>query len=76
MLAEQENNKTKKFVMYRHTISGLFNTLINSGFNVEKIIEPDSRKRYKYDPWYGLWNYSPRYLKMFPPTIKFKRRKK
>ncbi len=70
------SDETKKFVMYNHTISELYDTLINSGFNVERIIEPDSRKRYKYDPWYGIWDYTPKYLKMFPPTIIFKGRKK
>jgi ubiquinone/menaquinone biosynthesis C-methylase UbiE len=65
-----------RFVMYTHTISELYDTLIKSGFAVERIIEPDSRKRYGYDPWYGLWDYTPRLLKMVPPTIIFKCRKK
>jgi len=70
------HDKTKKFVMYTHTVSELYNTLINSGFGVEKIVEPDSRKRNKEDPWYKLWDYTPIFLKMFPPTIIFKARKK
>ena len=61
------SDPTKKFVCYTHTISDLFNLLIETGFNVEKIIEPDSRKRYSYDPWYGLWDYTPKMLKTFPP---------
>ena len=61
--------------MYTHTISELHNKLVESGFVVEKIIEPDSRKRYKLDPWYGLWNYTPKFLKMFPQTIIFKCKK-
>lgn len=69
-------DKTKKFVMYDHTFSELFNPLIEAGFKVEKIIEPDSRKKYSYDPWYGLWDYKPKLLKMVPPTIIFKARKK
>ena len=69
------SDKTKKFVAYNHTISELHNLLINVGFSIEKIIEPDSRKKYSYDPWYGLWDYIPKYLKMFPPTIIFKARK-
>jgi ubiquinone/menaquinone biosynthesis C-methylase UbiE len=69
------SDKTKKFVYYTHTISEIYNTLVDSGFKVEKIIEPDSRKRYKGDPWYGLWDYTPKLLKMVPPTIIFKARK-
>ncbi|MCX6771308.1 MAG: class I SAM-dependent methyltransferase [Candidatus Micrarchaeota archaeon] len=61
-----------KFVTYYHTVSDLYNTLKKAGFEVESIIEPDSRKRYKTDPWYGLWDYTPRLLKLIPPTIIFK----
>jgi len=66
---------TKKFVLYTHTLSELYNTIVGSGFVVEKIIEPDSRMRYTTDPWYGLWDYTPEFLKMIPPTIIFKCRK-
>ncbi len=69
------SDPTKKFVCYKHTVSELYNILIQSGFLVERILEPDSRKKYTYDPWYGLWNYTPKFLKMFPPTIIFKARK-
>ncbi len=63
------------FVIYDHTFSELYNPLAKSGFFVEQIIEPDSRKKYKNDPWYGLWMYKPKLLKMMPPTIIFKCRK-
>jgi ubiquinone/menaquinone biosynthesis C-methylase UbiE len=66
---------TKKFVMYTHTMSELYNTLRESGLTVERIIEPDSRKRYAHDPWYGLWDYTPRLMNILPPTIIFKCRK-
>src|SRR3989344_356474 len=66
----------KKFVCYVHTVSELYNTLVGVNFVVEKIIEPDSRKHYKYDSWYNLWDYKPKLLKMVPPTIIFKARKK
>jgi len=65
----------EKFVMYNHTVSELFNTLIKAGLNVEQILEPDSRKKYKGDPWYGLWDYSPKNMNKVPPTIIFKCRK-
>lgn len=63
------------FVMYNHTISELYDLLVGIGFKVERIVEPDSRKKYPYDPWYGLWDYQPKLLKMAPPTIIFKARK-
>ena len=69
------SDKTKKFVAYNHTISELHNLLVGEKFIVERIIEPDSRKKYSYDPWYGIWDYNPKFLKMFPPTIIFKARK-
>lgn len=72
---ETFQDKSKHFVMYTHTISELYNTLAEAGFFVEKIIEPDSRKRYSYDVWYGLWDYTPKLLKFVPPTIIFKARK-
>jgi len=62
--------------MYNHTVSELFNALIDSGFVVEKIIEPDSRKKYPKDPWYNIWDYKPANLKKAPPTIIFKARKR
>ena len=69
-------DKTKKFVMYRHTTSGLHNNLVKAGFIVERIIEPDSQKKYSHDPWYNLWDYKLKALKMIPPTIIFKARKR
>lgn len=70
------SDKTKKFVMYTRTVSEIFNYLIEEGFIVEKIIEPDSRKKHKGDPWHGLWDYKSKRMKMVPPTIIFKGRKK
>ena len=71
-----EKNKGINFVAYHHTISELFNPLVEAGFIVEKIIEPDSREKYSGDPWYGLWDlYTSKLLKIVPPTIIFKARK-
>ncbi|MBU1136612.1 MAG: class I SAM-dependent methyltransferase [Nanoarchaeota archaeon] len=70
---ETFSDSSKKFVMYTRTISEIFNYLVEAGFIVEKIIEPDSRKKYKEDVWYGMWNlYTLKFLKMVPPTIIFK----
>jgi len=70
-----QNFGEEDFVAYNHTVSELFNYLIEAGFIVEKMIEPDSRKKYKGDPWYGLWDYTPKNLNKVPPTIIFKARK-
>ncbi len=69
------SDPSKKFVAYNYTLSQIFNLLIDAGLSVENIIEPDSRKRHKEDPWYGLWDYNPKFLKMCPATIIFKVRK-
>src|SRR5262245_15388986 len=37
-----------------------------------QMVEPDSRQRYPYDPWYGLWGNTPENLRLFPATIIFK----
>ena len=71
-----EKTNSLDFVGYNHTIQELFNPLAEAGFVVERIIEPDSRIRYKKDPWYGLWEmYTPRIMNIVPPTIIFKARK-
>ena len=63
------------WVGYTRTVSDFFDTLINAGFQIERIIEPDSRKKHKGDPWYGLWDYKKKVLSTMPPTIIFKARK-
>ncbi len=69
------NYGKETFVAYNYTISELFNFLTETGLNVEEIIEPDSRKKYKGDPWAGLWDYVPKNMNKSPPTIIFKARK-
>ena len=60
------------WVGYDRMLSDLFDPLIKAGFQVKRIIEPDSRKRYKGDPWYGLWDYKKEAMDLLPPTIIFK----
>ena len=64
------------WVGYNRTVGQLFDTLVETGFQVERIIEPDSRKRHKGDPWYGIWDYKKKAMSIMPPTIIFKARKK
>lgn len=64
------------FIAYQRNFSEIYNALFEAGFVVEKIIEPDSRKKYSYDPWYNKWNwYTPKKMKLVPPTIIFKAKK-
>jgi hypothetical protein len=46
--------------------------LVEAGFVVERMLEPDSRQRYPYDPWYGMWDYTPELMRKLPPTVIFK----
>ena len=59
--------------IYRDNIAGLHQALVDAGLRVDRIIEPDSRLRYSYDPWFGRRDeYVPKILDMVPPTIIFK----
>jgi SAM-dependent methyltransferase len=51
------------------------NLLIDAGFVLERLLEPDSRTRYPYDSWYGRWEYTAELQQILPPTIIFKCRK-
>lgn len=64
------------FASVHRTVSDYFNLLVEAGFEVERMVEPDSRRRYPYDPWYGLWGNTPERLRLFPATIIFKSRKR
>jgi len=63
------------FASVNRTISDYFDLLVRAGFVVERLIEPDSRKRYACDPWYGLWETTPERCAKIPRTIIFKCRK-
>jgi SAM-dependent methyltransferase len=63
------------FATNYRTVSDLFNLLVESGFVVESLIEPDSRVKYPYDAWYGKWNHTPELMQKLPATIIFKSRK-
>ena len=69
---KSEEGKKMKFVCYNRTLSEIANQLIEAGFIIKQIIEPDSRKHYPKDPWYGIWEFQPKLMKYLPPTIIFK----
>ncbi len=62
----------KSFEILRK-VSGLFNTLVESGFKVEKILEPKPLKKDVIADYSEFYPYS--MLKMVPSTIIFKARK-
>jgi hypothetical protein len=55
-------------------VSDFVNLLVGAGFVLERLLEPDSRQRYPYDPWYGRWENTPELMPLLPPTIIFKSR--
>lgn len=69
------SDKTKMFVFFDHTFSDIINSIVNSKLKIEKVIEPDSRKKYKGDPWYSLWDFNKKMMYYFPPTLIIKTRK-
>ena len=65
-----DRGKFGQVMIYRDNIAGLHQALVDAGLTVERIVEPDSRIRYSYDPWFGRRNeYVPKILDMVPPTI-------
>ena len=58
---------------YHDNIAGYHGILVAAGFQVVRIVEPDSRIRYPYDPWHNRRGaYFPKVLDMVRPTIVFK----
>jgi ubiquinone/menaquinone biosynthesis C-methylase UbiE len=73
----KEPHRKGIFVGYYHTLSELINPLIEAGFTIEKIIEPDSRKKNVGDYWYGNQDKKRRNaMKFIPSTIIIKAKKK
>jgi SAM-dependent methyltransferase len=69
----EDRGKYGQVRIYRDNIAGLHQALVDAGLTVERIVEPDSRIRYSYDPWFGRRDeYVPKILDMVPPTIIFK----
>ena len=69
----EDRGKYGQVRIYRDNIAGLHQAVVDAGLTVERIVEPDSRIRYSYDPWFGRRDeYVPKILDMVPPTIIFK----
>jgi SAM-dependent methyltransferase len=63
------------FASIHRTISEYFNLLVDAGFHIDRFLEPDSRRRYPCDPWYGMWDATPERLRIIPGTFIFRGRK-
>ncbi len=63
------------FAENRRTASDYFNTLVDTGFRVERMLEPDPRPVDPDNPRNWLWDQTPRFLELFPGYMVFKCRK-
>jgi SAM-dependent methyltransferase len=59
----------------RRTVSDYYNTAVEAGFRVERMLEPDPRPVDPDNPRYKLWDHTPRFRELFPIYIIFKCRK-
>jgi SAM-dependent methyltransferase len=63
------------FAENHRTISDYFNALVEAGFRVERMVEPDIRPVDPEDPKNRQWGYTPQLLELFPATLIVKSRK-
>ena len=63
------------FADNRRTISDYYNTLMDTGFRVERMLEPDPRPVDPEDPRFKSWDQNPHFRELFPIYIVFKCRK-
>ena len=63
------------FAVNYRTVSDYFNAVVEAGFRVERMLEPDIRPVDTDDPRNWLWDQTPRFLELFPSTLVFKCRK-
>ena len=75
MGAEVSDEVGFAFAENRRTISDYFNALVEAGFRVERMVEPDIRPVDPEDPKNRQWGCTPQLLELFPATLIFKSRK-
>lgn len=63
------------FAVNHRKFSDYYNTLVDAGFQVEQILEPDPRPVDPDNPRNWLWDQTPRFIELFPGYIIFKCRK-
>jgi len=61
-------------VMFRHTVSGIYNALVEAGFTVERLREPGTANPEDYEP--GPWGeFTPALMSNVPPVLVVETRK-
>ncbi|MDD3607195.1 MAG: class I SAM-dependent methyltransferase [Candidatus Moranbacteria bacterium] len=68
---KRKSDNKYKFTFYKRKVSDIFSSLINTGFDVERIIEPNNFS--KKDPWAKM--YSLDVISLIGPTIIFSAKK-
>ncbi len=63
------------FAEQRRTVSDYVNALVNAGFRVEHMVEPDIRPVDPHDPQNHQWDVTPQLLTFYPATLIVKSRK-
>jgi 2-polyprenyl-3-methyl-5-hydroxy-6-metoxy-1,4-benzoquinol methylase len=63
------------FASVNRTASDYYNTAVDAGFRIDRMLEPDPRPVDTANPRNWLWDQTPRFLETFPPTLIFKCRK-
>lgn len=63
------------FAENRRTVSEYLNTLLDAGFRIERVLEPDIRPVDPGDPRNRLWDQTPECLALFPSILIVKSRK-
>jgi ubiquinone/menaquinone biosynthesis C-methylase UbiE len=60
------------FATNYRTVSDYYNTVVDAGFRVERMLEPDIRPVDPNDHRNWLWDQTPRFLELFPIALVFK----
>ena len=60
------------FASIIRTASDYYNTVVDAGFRVERMLEPDPRPVDTDNPRNWLWDQTPSFLETFPSTLIFK----
>lgn len=72
--AVEDEDVGMEMVTYRHTVSEIYNALNDTGFTVERMLEPGSTDPDAYEP--GPWGeYTPELMSKIPSSLIFKARK-
>jgi SAM-dependent methyltransferase len=69
---EESDEPGYAFASNYRTVSDYYNTVVEAGFRVERMLEPDPRPVDPDNPRYKLWDQTPRFRELFPIYLVFK----